>query len=196
MSIARFNSAEQFTEQELESISILGSHCNGRAEGFDSNSAAGPENQELVQSQDQSTFTSISAFNTWFVDIQVEMEKGQNDGIKSYLANLEQSKSQLLAILSGFTSARDLLQDLDQNLKFVTSKTEGLQNACEQLLNEQKHLTAVADDIAHKLLYFNELEPISKALNEPGEVLVKDPGFIQMLQKLDQCLAFVSDHVN
>ncbi|KAJ3256863.1 Golgi transport complex subunit 3 [Boothiomyces macroporosus] len=56
------------------------------------------------------------------------------------------------------------------------------------------HLVTVTETITQKLSYFSEFDHISHILNTPGETLVKEPGFITMLQKLDSCLEFVSSN--
>lgn len=80
------------------------------------------------------------------------------------------------------------------NFDFVHQKTNGLKGACEALLDEQSHLVAVTEEISHKISYYNQLEHISKILNMPGDKLVQEPEFAPMLQNLDQCLSFVTEH--
>ena len=53
----------------------------------------------------------------------------------------------------------------------------------------------MAEELSAKLTYFNELEPITRMLNAPGEAIVLDEKFGPMMQKLDQCLSFVMQHV-
>ena len=72
----------------------------------------------------------------------------------------------------------------------------GLQHSCQELLDEQKKLIALAEELETQLAYFNELDPIMQFLNAPGEDLVLNPNFQSILGKLDQCLAFMEQHVN
>lgn len=68
------------------------------------------------------------------------MEKGQDDVFKSHLNKLDQERARMAKLLEKMTKSAELIGELQSNFQFVNSKTEGLQNACEQLLNEQKHL--------------------------------------------------------
>lgn len=139
--------------------------------------------------------TNTQQFLSWFADIEEEMEEGQEDSFKSYVTTLEQTRSQIVKMETQIQHVNQILDDLKFNYKLVTSKTQNLQNACEQLLDEQRHLVSVSEDIGLKMKYFQELEGISKALNQPGEELVKEASFSLLLQKLDECLDFVQTHV-
>ncbi|POI20405.1 hypothetical protein CIB84_015848, partial [Bambusicola thoracicus] len=56
-------------------------------------------------------------------------------------------------------------------------------------------LVDLAENIQQKLSYFNELENINTKLNSPT-LSVNSEGFIPMLAKLDDCIAYISSHPN
>ncbi|NXX37495.1 COG3 protein, partial [Nicator chloris] len=56
-------------------------------------------------------------------------------------------------------------------------------------------LVDLAENIQQKLSYFNELENINTKLNSPT-LSVNSEGFIPMLAKLDDCIAYISSHVS
>ena len=202
MAIETFTQWEQsnpdiLNEDERETISLLTNFLSH-------NSIAPNDKGNLVQvlqssgsgeREESLMINSQQQFLAWFQDIQEEIENGQDDVFKSHLAKLDLERNRMQNLLDKMVKSAKLIDELQSNFQFVNSKTEGLQNACEQLLNEQKHLVGVMEDISQKMLYFEELEPISQALNQPGDVLLKDPRFLQMLQKLDQCLSFIFEHV-
>ncbi|KAI8930236.1 Sec34-like family-domain-containing protein [Entophlyctis helioformis] len=142
----------------------------------------------------ESTIETTQQFLAWFAKVEEEMERGQEDIYRAYLATMRGYRQATVEILSKTEETHAFLDDLERNYNFVEEKTKGLQQACETLLDEQTHLISVAEELAAKLAYFNELDPITKMLSAPGETIVMDDKFGPMLQKLDQCLAFVLDH--
>lgn len=191
MALAQFNEWEKgnvLNEAERETIGSLSSYLLKPACEKIVKQSPVKEDQEL-------RLKTSPQFLAWFQEIQAEMEKGQDDVFRSFLREQQLEKSRLLEVVKKLEQQQTLVEKLLGNLQLVNNKTEGLQNACEQLLNEQKHLVGVIEDISQKMLYFEELEPIAQALNQPGDVLVKDPRFAGMLAKLDQCLSFIYEHV-
>ncbi|KAL2918197.1 Golgi transport complex subunit 3 [Polyrhizophydium stewartii] len=142
----------------------------------------------------ESTIESTQQFLAWFAKVEEDMERGQEDIYRTCLATVRGYRDSADEILAKANEADALLDELERNYNFVEDKTKGLQIACETLLDEQTHLITVAEELASKLAYFNELEPITKLLSAPGEAIVLDDRFGPMLQKLDQCLAFVYKH--
>lgn len=56
---------------------------------------------------------------------------------RDYLDTVEDNKQDLLAVIKRIDHSLNLLDSLQNNYEFVRNKTEGLQNACETLLDEQ-----------------------------------------------------------
>jgi hypothetical protein len=54
----------------------------------------------------------------------------------------------------------------------------------------------VAEELASKLNFFNELDPITRLLSSPNEMVCLEDKFIPSLVKLDDCLAFLSEHAS
>ncbi|KAF1654752.1 Conserved oligomeric Golgi complex subunit 3, partial [Eudyptes chrysocome] len=112
--------------------------------------------------------------------------------MRDYLSGFQE---QCDAILNDVNSALQHLESLQKQYLFVSTKTGTLHEACEQLLKEQSELVDLAENIQQKLSYFNELENINTKLNSPT-LSVNSEGFIPMLAKLDDCIAYISSHVN
>lgn len=49
----------------------------------------------------------------------------------------------------------------------------------------------ITDAINYRLEYFRELETATRALSQPGDQVVLEEGFLNMLQRLDACLDFL-----
>ncbi|XP_042313287.1 conserved oligomeric Golgi complex subunit 3 isoform X2 [Sceloporus undulatus] len=147
-------------------------------------SALGLEN-EIIETAQQ--------FFSWFDQLGTQMD--QNEGAKYrqtrlYLSGFEE---QCDAILNDVTSALQHLESLQKQYFFVSTKTGTLHEACEQLLKEQSELVELTEDIHQKLSYFNELENINTKLTSPT-LSVNSDGFIPMLAKLDDCIAYITSH--
>ncbi|NXF80833.1 COG3 protein, partial [Sclerurus mexicanus] len=112
--------------------------------------------------------------------------------MRDYLSGFQE---QCDAILNDVNSALQHLESLQKQYLFVSTKTGTLHEACEQLLKEQSELVDLAENIQQKLSYFNELENINTKLNSPT-LSVNSEGFIPMLAKLDDCIAYISSHVS
>ena len=144
----------------------------------------------------EASIETTQQFLAWFAKIEEDMERGHEDVYRSYLASINAYKEATAEIMDRTNATLDLLDSLKVNYDFVENKTKDLQLACESLLDEQNHLIGVTEELAHKLAYFNELDPITRLLSAPGDGIVMESGFSPMLQKLDQCLAFVLAHPN
>ncbi|KAI8902930.1 Sec34-like family-domain-containing protein [Globomyces pollinis-pini] len=197
--MSKFNeweSTHQLTDDEKESISLLAGICSD-IQIIQTNDNVIQEPKEEIHKQvqpDQVIVETTQQFLSWFTALEKEMEEGQEDIFQSYLDFVNENKLRIKEVIVKIQSLTKLLEDLQGNYDFVQSKTKGLQNACENLLEEQAHLMSVNEDISNKLAYFNELDSILQLLNTPGETIVVEAGFSTMLQKVDQCLAFVTDH--
>ncbi|MEE6471148.1 hypothetical protein FKM82_009194 [Ascaphus truei] len=134
-------------------------------------------------------------FFSWFAQLQTQMD--QDDGaeyreMREYLSGFQE---QCNCILNDVNIALQHLESLQKQFLFVSTKTGTLHEACEQLLKEQSELVDLAENIQHKLSYFNDLENINTKLNSPT-LSVNSEGFIPMLAKLDDCISYISSHPN
>lgn len=115
---------------------------------------------------------------------------------RAYLDTLYAYRDACDDILDKVQSTGDLLKVLQTNYDSVEDKTKTLQMACEKLLADQTQLAEMAENLAIRLSYFNELEPIAKLFASPGDQVCLDEKFVPMLLHLDECLAFVQSHVS
>ena len=84
---------------------------------------------------------------------------------------------------------------VEANYQTVADRSKSLQEACERLLEQQLHLASLAESLADRLSYFNELEAIARLINTPGDAVVLHDRFVPSLTRLDQCLAYVEANV-
>ncbi|TPX32254.1 hypothetical protein SmJEL517_g04569 [Synchytrium microbalum] len=197
---------EQDDDQQQQSTLSLVTPSRSRAPSFmmqDALPARAKANETTTRKSTHELMTGVDdpientqQFFGWFARIEEDMEVGQEDIYRSYLESIYTYRKTCDNVLSTIASTRDLLNSLKENYESVDQKTRGLQLACEKLLAEQMHLLHVADQVAVKLNYFNDLEPISKLFSSPGETVCLDDKFIPFLHRLDECIAFVQSNLN
>ncbi len=114
-----------------------------------------------------------------------------------YRDQLALSERHLDSLLNDTASALDLLASLSESFKTVESETTAFQAQCEDLLDEQKRLRELADEVGTDLQYYAYLEPLTRRLNAPGAGrIVRSDDFLDMLRNLNTCIDFMEEHVS
>lgn len=99
-------------------------------------------------------------------------------------------------LLEDTTSALDLLAVLSDAFKSVESQASAFQSQCEDLLDEQKRLRTLGEEVGIGLQYYGYLEPITRRLNAPGASrAIGDDSFVEMLSNLEACIDYMAEHV-
>ena len=118
------------------------------------------------------------------------------DIYRNYQRQLEISQSHLDTLLLDTSSTLDLLASLTSSFKDVESQTTIFQRQCAGLLDEQRRITRLADDLDSNLKYYSYLEPVTRRLNAPGAGnFVRSKEFSGMLARLDECLEYMAAYV-
>ncbi|KAG8529186.1 uncharacterized protein KY384_005821 [Bacidia gigantensis] len=121
--------------------------------------------------------------------------ESSHENYSQYLRQLVASESHLEGLLAETSSSLDLLDDLSNSFKAVEAQTSTFQKQCEGLLEEQKRIETLANEIDQNLKYYNYLEPATRRLNAPGAgSLVRSEEFSEMLTRIDHCLDFMAAH--
>jgi len=135
-------------------------------------------------------------FLDWFAKIEASMEGEQERvydtfrlELQTYIDNCERATEML-------QDSRGLIKEMEANYRFVEENSKALQVACEAMLEEQKHLVNVTQAIDARLEYFKELEIATRALSQPGDMVVLQDDFLNMLERLDVCLEFLKNNVS
>lgn len=136
-------------------------------------------------------------FAGWYNELERGLLDSSHDDYAAYQTQLELSHSHLDSLLSDTTSTLSLLASLTESFKEVEVQTTIFQKQCEGLLDEQKRIEGLADDLDHNLKYYNFLEPVTRRLNAPGAGnFVRSKEFSEMLARLDECLSYMAAHVS
>ncbi|KAI8890745.1 Sec34-domain-containing protein [Backusella circina FSU 941] len=154
------------------------------------------EKQSALDIGSTKPIETLQQFFDWFAVMESEMEKGQEDIYRNHLSVVEIYKKACDEFLADLESTCGLFDALEKDYSFVDIRTRSIQQVCETLLDQQHGLTRLADGLAERLFYFNQLEPIAKLFNTPGEDVCLNEEFIPMLDKLDECIGYMQEHPN
>lgn len=138
---------------------------------------------------------SAQQFHDWFSRVEHSLEREQESVYREHLDELVAHLATCDDVLGGLDEARGLLSEMEANYRYVDENSRALQLACETMLDEQKHLLEVTEAIGARLEYFRELEKATRMLNLPGEDLVLQDDFLNMLDRLDVCLDYLKANV-
>ncbi|GAA5941713.1 hypothetical protein JCM1841_005161 [Sporobolomyces salmonicolor] len=134
---------------------------------------------------------TLQQFHDWFARVEHSIEHSQEEVYRQHLAELDHHLATCETVLEGLDESRGLLSEMEANYRYVEENSRALQLACETMLDEQKHLLEVTEAIGARLEYFRELEGATKMLNLPGEDLVLQEDFLNMIDRLDVCLDYL-----
>lgn len=133
-------------------------------------------------------YTSYDAYDDQLLDASLE-------DFQLYRDQLALSERHLDNLLGDTTAVLDLLQDLGDSFKEVEEQTAAFQARCEDLLEEQRHLRHLAEEVGTDLQFYTQLEPITRRLNAPGASnILGDDSLVEIMSSLDACIEFMRTH--
>lgn len=114
-----------------------------------------------------------------------------------YRDQLQLTERHLDGLIDDANATLHLLTTLSNAFQSVENQTSSFQAQCEDLLNEQRRLEKLADDVGTDLHYYAYLETATRRLNGPGASrLVDDESFGDMVENLEACIVFMDEHVS
>lgn len=153
--------------------------------------------QKRLQLRERGKLRNESEFATWYGGVKSHLGDASHEEYQVYREQLRLAESHLDRLLASGNSTLDLLQSLSNSFNAVDKQTTAFQAECEDILNDQKRTTKLADAIAENVQYYTYLDPIQKRLNAPGAAsLVRRKEFAEMLSNLDVCLDYMEGHPN
>ncbi len=87
------------------------------------------------------------------------------------------------------------LRTLGEQYEFVSTRSNSLHEACQHLLQEQNRLSTLSEQIKERLVYFTEVERINQKLTGATAISANSENFFQLLDRIDECMLYVLDHV-
>ncbi|KAF1839573.1 Sec34-domain-containing protein [Decorospora gaudefroyi] len=134
-------------------------------------------------------------FAEWYGGVTEELLEASHDEYTLYQHQLRMTRNHLETIISDTTSTLDILSSLSESFKVVEAQTNAFRTQCEGLIDDQKRITKLADQMEQNLRYYLYLEPTTKRLNAPGAgKIVRGHEFVDMLANLDSCLEYMQAH--
>lgn len=118
-----------------------------------------------------------------------------HDEYKRYQDQLHLTRTHLDTIVADTNHALATLSSLTASFHAVDAQTTAFRTQCEGLMDDQKRITQLAEDMEHNLRFYLYLEPMTKRLNAPGAAtIVRGNDFTDMLANLDSCLDYMQAH--
>ncbi|CCC09674.1 hypothetical protein SMACR_03707 [Sordaria macrospora] len=112
-----------------------------------------------------------------------------------YHDQLTLTERHLGTLIDDANSALKTLETLCQSFRAVEEQTTPFKAQCDDLLEEQKRLQTLADEVGTDLHYYAYLDTVSRRLNALGAGrLVDDDAFGDILANLDSCIEFMIQH--
>nr|CAG4644622.1 EOG090X02EM [Leptodora kindtii] len=136
---------------------------------------------------------SSQQFYQWYSELEWEMLQEEDAEFRVYLSQLEQHKEDCKDLLKQVATTLDNLSKLGSQYTFVSNKTNSLHEACQQMLDDQTKLSAMADDLENRISYFLEYEKIQSQLSSPT-LSVHGDHFRGILNRLDKCISYMQSH--
>ncbi|KAL1800143.1 hypothetical protein ACET3X_000485 [Alternaria dauci] len=134
-------------------------------------------------------------FAKWYGGLSDELLEASHDEYTLYQHQLHMTRSHLDNISADTAATLDILSSLSESFKVVEAQTNAFRTQCEGLIDDQKRITKLADDMEQNLRYYLYLEPTTKRLNAPGAgKIVRGSEFVEMLANLDSCLEYMQAH--
>ncbi|KAH7085621.1 Sec34-like family-domain-containing protein [Paraphoma chrysanthemicola] len=149
----------------------------------------------LQRKRSQETLGTELEFAEWYGGISEELLEASHEEYRHYQSQLHMTRSHLDNIVADTSSTLDILSSLSDSFKAVEAQTNAFRTQCEGLIDDQKRITKLADDMEQNLRYYMYLEPTSRRLNAPGAgKIVRGKEFTDMLANLDSCLEYMQAH--
>lgn len=138
---------------------------------------------------------SPHVFLNWYNRLDAEMYDRLDDAYIEYHSQLESRTKDCDALLGQIDGALNALNALQLEYSLVSTKTSSLNTASEQLIQEQKKLNEIGDEIKRRLHFFTQSEILLQRLHSPTLSVASDM-FLETLNRIDECLEYLHSNVS
>lgn len=77
---------------------------------------------------------------------------------------------------------------------FVNTKTSSLNDASENLIKDQRHLSEISDDIKARLKHFTQVDHLIQRLQNPTFSPASSQ-FVEIITSVDESMEYLKEHV-
>lgn len=137
---------------------------------------------------------SPQAFLYWYNTVDSELYDRMDDVYTEYYEQLKTRSEDCDNLLHQIDGALHALGSLESEYNFVSNKTSSLNTASEQLIQEQKKLNEIGNEIKRRLHFFTQSEQLMQRLHSPT-LSVSSEIFLETLNKIDECLDYLQSNV-
>jgi len=141
------------------------------------------------------TFEGASDFPRWYDGIVDDVEAEREVEYRIHQLRMQSNLESCRGLIEDAGLVISELEALKDEFAMVREQTGAFQRSCESILAEESRLLQMADHIAANASYFDALDMITRRLNRPGAAIVRQPDFISLLQKMDDCIDFMKANV-
>ena len=121
--------------------------------------------------------------------------RARSDVVSLYQDQLSLTERHLDSLVADANDTLALLTSLSESFQSVEEQTSTFQSKCEDLLRDQRRLEKLADEVGTDLYYYTYLDKATRRLNAPGASrLVDDDNFVDMIDDIQACVVFMTDH--
>ncbi|KAF1977075.1 Sec34-domain-containing protein [Bimuria novae-zelandiae CBS 107.79] len=151
--------------------------------------------KELERKKSRENMANELDFTEWYNGVHDELLDASHEEYKLHHEQLHLTRTHLDTIIADTTAALGTLSSLTASFQQVDAQTTAFRTQCEGLIEDQRRITKLADDMEQNLRYYLYLEPMTKRLNAPGAAnIVRGKEFTDMLANLDSCLEYMQAH--
>lgn len=134
-------------------------------------------------------------FLLWYDRVHAEIHETSDVAPHRYLQQLITRSTECAHMLEQIEHAMSRLNTLKEEYAFVSEKTQALNSASEQLIEEQEKLQSLGDQIHKRMHFFSQVELLNQRLHSPT-LSVASESFRECLNKTDECLTYLREHVS
>ena len=113
-------------------------------------------------------------FFAWYGAIEAQIEQEQESAFRTYAQLLTQYSDRCETLLSEIDRALTFLKGMGAQYTSVSTKTNALHDACEQLVRDQTELINFGESLNSRLSHFTELDTLQQTLKSPSLSVLND----------------------
>lgn len=137
---------------------------------------------------------STHDFLLWYDRVNGEIHAHSHSSYERYLQQLQIRSEECQIMLQQVDLAMGKLSNLNSQYDFVSNKTSSLNSASQQLIDEQKKMQEINEEIQRRLQFFNQVELLYQRMQSPT-LSVASESFRECLNKIDDCIEYLRQNV-
>ncbi|GFG40674.1 hypothetical protein Cfor_06711 [Coptotermes formosanus] len=132
-------------------------------------------------------------FLSWYSRVEEELLQAEDVRFTDYWRQLAERRDECADLLTQIEASRKDLSCLMEQYQAVSNRTKSLHQVSEQLLADQKRLHGICEEVGRRLQNFMALDSLNNRLASPT-LSVSSEAFIDILDRLDQCMEYIGNH--